>query len=87
MDMKSGLSRAIKDAAHKKRRPLLASKATSAMLAVAQWHYDRACEAWDTYQHCLDDQGLFHPDFIPAVKSALNDFHRHIAIGDKLLRA
>lgn len=66
---------------------------------VADWHYGKAAEAWDEYNHCLsegvfyDDEkkhpvpgGLYHPDFIPVVKKSLSDFYRHTAIADRLMR-
>jgi len=91
MDMRSGLSRALKDAARKGRvvnaSSFRKSKASPSSKAVAQWHYDRACEAYDVYQHCLDDRGLLHPDFITPMRQAMQEFRRHVQIGDNLMRA
>lgn len=88
MDMKSGLSRALKDAARKERQPLAGkSKASPSNRAVAQWHYNRACEVYDVHQYCLDENGLVHPDFLAAVRQALADFRRHVSIADNLMRA
>lgn len=53
---------------------------------VAAWHYHQAMEAWDTYNHCLDDKGLYHPDFIPVVRESLSDHRRHTRVADKLMR-
>jgi hypothetical protein len=52
----------------------------------ASWHYDRAFEAYDVYTHCLDDRGLHHPDFVNIVKRSQSEYHRHIRIGDSLMR-
>lgn len=52
----------------------------------AAWHYHQAMEAWDTYNHCLDDRGLYHPDFVSVVKQSLSEFHYHTRQGDKLMR-
>lgn len=53
---------------------------------VAQHHYALAMEAWDTYTHCLDDRGLFHPDFVATVKKSLAMYWRHTRIADGLMR-
>ena len=64
---------------------------------VAQWHYDRAQEAYDEYTHCLTDgathpdgtkikDGLYHPDFAYVVRKSLSDFRRHTDIADRLMR-
>jgi hypothetical protein len=63
----------------------------------AAWHYARAMEAWDEYNHCLADgatfpdgtkipDGLYHPDFVNVVKKSLSDFRRHCSIADRLMR-
>jgi len=82
MDMKSGLSRAIRN-----KRYARAKLVSHGVNGAAQHHYGLAMESYDEYTHCLDDRGLFHPDFTEVVKSSLNTFHRHISIADKLLAA
>ena len=52
----------------------------------AAWHYNLAMEAWDEYNHCLDDRGLYHPDFANVVKRSLSDYRRHSRVADKLMR-
>lgn len=52
----------------------------------AQYHYDLAMQAWDTYIHCLDDRGLIHPDFVRTVKKSLSEYWRHSRIADGLMR-
>lgn len=52
----------------------------------AAWHYQLAGEAYDEYTHCLDDRGLYHPDFAAIVRRTLSEFHRHTSIADKLMR-
>lgn len=52
----------------------------------AAWHYGLAMEAWDEYNHCLDDRGLYHPDFVNIVRNTLNAHHRHCSIADRLMR-
>lgn len=64
---------------------------------VADWHYGKAAEAWDEYNHCLTEgatnpdgskikDGLYHPDFAYVVKKSLSDYYRHTLIGDRLMR-
>lgn len=51
----------------------------------AHWHYERALFWWERYQSCLNDDGLYHPNDIPKVKTALREFRLHMQIADGIL--